>query len=493
MVSYDGFTRFPAVSFESRQESSYDRRSKEPGTAEWFANDDGWGYIRMEYPSGREEKVIFDEQHPGVITRMWLTSFGSPETIVRFYFDGAEEPSWVVNSFNLKEFATYASSSLGDALAQPSATWNRGSSLYLPIPYAKSCKITIEELKDPITVSRYYHINYRRYPDDTEIETLSPAVFRKYQASIQKTNSVLEEPEPVKGESFETNVTIASAGTGSVELPSGMKSLNSLFISVRSNGVTMPAAKLQDIIIGAAFDGYQTLAVPLTELAGTGSGGYSNNSWRFSSTGRGAFDIRWMMPWQHTGSLLFRNNTDSEVTISISAVIGDYSWDERSMYFHGAYHETFDEPIKHWSDYAGGVEWNFATISGGRGVYSGDVFTINNHTNAWPGEGDEKIWVDEESFPSHFGTGVEDYFSFCGYFRYNTPFSGEPRLDSSSDFHGYHVYYRTRNLDAIPFRNKLKFQLEMQGHQAGTADVGSSFFWYGDPETKPAWVIEYVF
>ena len=43
-----------------------------------------------------------------------------------------------------------------------------------------------------------------------------------------------------------------------------------------------------------------------------------------------------------------------------------------------------------------GYEWDFASIAGGRGVYFGDVFSVNNHTTGWPGEGDEKIWVDAE-------------------------------------------------------------------------------------------------
>ena len=32
---------------------------------------------------------------------------------------------------------------------------------------------------------------------------------------------------------------------------------------------------------------------------------------------------------------------------------------------------------------------------------------------AWWGEGDEKIYVDGEAFPSLFGTGTEDYFGYA--------------------------------------------------------------------------------
>ena len=36
-----------------------------------------------------------------------------------------------------------------------------------------------------------------------------------------------------------------------------------------------------------------------------------------------------------------------------------------------------------------------------------------NPVEAWWGEGDEKVFVDGEKFPSHFGTGTEDYYGYA--------------------------------------------------------------------------------
>ncbi len=36
-----------------------------------------------------------------------------------------------------------------------------------------------------------------------------------------------------------------------------------------------------------------------------------------------------------------------------------------------------------------------------------------NGTGGWWGEGDEKIFIDGEKFPSTFGTGSEDYFGYA--------------------------------------------------------------------------------
>ena len=45
-------------------------------------------------------------------------------------------------------------------------------------------------------------------------------------------------------------------------------------------------------------------------------------------------------------------------------------------------------------------------------MYVGDTLTVMNPIPTWWGEGDAKIWVDGEKFPSIFGTGTEDYYAY---------------------------------------------------------------------------------
>ena len=54
----------------------------------------------------------------------------------------------------------------------------------------------------------------------------------------------------------------------------------------------------------------------------------------------------------------------------------------------------------------------------------GDTLAVVNGAAAWWGEGDEKIYVDDESFPSHFGTGTEDYYGYawCRAKSFSSPF-----------------------------------------------------------------------
>lgn len=482
MVSDDEMTRFPSEEYTQHQASSYDRRSVTPDDPEnWFRNDDGWGYERFENKENRLEKVIFEEDNPGVITRIWLTSFGSTNTVIRFYFDGAFSPQWTVSSFDLQQFTGDTGVKLGDGLVQPGNNWIRGSVLYLPIPYSTSCKITIEELTDdPYSTSRYYHINYRRYRKDARVETFSKNLLIANKSKIKSVNEALLNPAPRVNSTYENAMKLSSGEQKGFELPSGTRAISQLKVSLTSDAHNT-ALLLDSIIVKATFDSNKTVELPLSELAGVGIGGYYQKSMRYTSDGKGSMSVRWMMPYQSDAKIEYCNISSQEINVASSVSLADYSWDARSLYFHARHKEEKGVTVKFWYDYANGYEWNFTRISGGRGVYVGDIYTICSPNSDWNGEGDEKIWVDGEEFPSHYGTGVEDYFSFCGYFRFNAPQSGEPRLDEPK-FKGNNTHYRCRFLDKIPFSQSLYFDLEMQGMEC-LCDLANTVFWYGDAQT----------
>ena len=133
---------------------------------------------------------------------------------------------------------------------------------------------------------------------------------------------------------------------------------------------------------------------------------------------------------------------------------------------------------------------NYVTLSG-KGVYVGDAVTLFNTVYAWWGEGDEKIYVDGEKFPSHIGTGTEDYYGYawCRPEKIiNHPFIAQP--DGSGNFvPGYTVNSRYRSLDAIPFKTSFKFDMEMWHWTRATINFAPVSFYYlrgnKDPNAKP--------
>ena len=152
------------------------------------------------------------------------------------------------------------------------------------------------------------------------------------------------------------------------------------------------------------------------------------DSWFLSADGQGKVVSRWLMPYKTEGRLLLRNISAHTADVSMEVGTAPLPWGGRSLYFHASWRQQTGLPVyERPDDDANCREWNFATLTG-RGIYKGDVLTLYNHSRAWYGEGDEKIWVDDDVFPSHFGTGTEDYYnsSWAPVVIFQTPFGGAP-------------------------------------------------------------------
>jgi hypothetical protein len=120
----------------------------------------------------------------------------------------------------------------------------------------------------------------------------------------------------------------------------------------------------------------------------------------------------------------------------------------------------------------------------GEGLYVGDALTLFNTAYIWWGEGDEKIFVDREKFPSHIGTGTEDYYGYAWGGRSdkfsNHPFIAQP--DATGDSKpGYVVNIRQRVLDVIPFKEHLKFDMELWHWQPTFINYAPTCFYYLKP------------
>ena len=81
---------------------------------------------------------------------------------------------------------------------------------------------------------------------------------------------------------------------------------------------------------------------------------------------------------------------------------------------------------------------------------------IFNPTPAWWGEGDEKIYVDGEPFPSTIGTGTEDYFGYAwgDNHPYANPFHAQTRCDGPGS-KGNTSNIRYQILDSVPFQKSV--------------------------------------
>ena len=84
----------------------------------------------------------------------------------------------------------------------------------------------------------------------------------------------------------------------------------------------------------------------------------------------------------------------------------------------------------------------------------------------WWGEGDEKIFVDDDVRPSTFGTGSEDYYNYA----WSTPdiwgyaYAGQPRNDGPGN-RGFVTNHRWHIIDSLPFHERIAFYMELKSHK----------------------------
>jgi hypothetical protein len=185
---------------------------------------------------------------------------------------------------------------------------------------------------------------------------------------------------------------------------------------------------------------------------------------------------RWVMPYRASAELAVRNLGDQPVRLHIEIDEAPYAWNDRSMHLHAGWRVARDVPTRPKSD------WNYVTVSG-QGVFVGAAYTLANPVRAWWGEGDEKIYVDDEAFPSHFGTGTEDYFGYA-WSRpdvFTHAYHNQPRSDGPKNY-GRSAVNRWHVLDAIPFMRALRFDMEIwHWRDVVLPEMSVVSYWYARP------------
>lgn len=272
------------------------------------------------------------------------------------------------------------------------------------VPYAQHCKVTWEEAGQS---SRYYQINYRTYAPGTVVQTFTRTALETARPAIERVNRGLAAPpdEP-PGQQLAREEELAPGSESTVELPVGPAAVRRLELRVPTTPLASPDRALRALVVRMDFDGEPAVWCPVSDFFGSGVGLNQVKNWYRTVEPDGTLVCRWVMPYQNRARLTLQNLAEQPVRFSLRATVSPWAWDERSLHFHAVWRQEAGLKTPPHRD------WNLVTIAG-RGVYVGDTLALFNPIATWYGEGDEKIWVDGESFPSHVGTGTEDYYGYC--------------------------------------------------------------------------------
>jgi hypothetical protein len=424
--------------------SSYDRSG---------GNDDGfsgrYSVLRKE-PAGL---VIADIQGPGVIHRIWTPT--PSDDPMDFYFDGEEKPRFSV---------AFRELFLGNhpPFVKPLVGYGVGGFFsYVPIPFARSCKIVIRGER-----VQFHQINYSIYPADTPIRSFQPELAPEdrphfYQAltlfagSGQDLSRTVAPPD-ARLETTRNTITLSPGHAATLY----ESSQPGRVVGLRLSPAAALIGKQRAIILRMAFDGdAPTVLCPAGDFFGFAWGEPAMRSLLVGADAQTAY-CYFPMPFDRSARLELISEATSGPSLEITAEVIHTPLGRQPH--EGRFHAVW----RRENPTTTGQPFTFLDTQG-RGHLVGAVLQSQGFESGKTlfFEGDDQTWIDGDL--AIHGTGSEDFFN-GGW--YDVPDRWEKRLSFPwSGCLGYQKHlgrtggYRLLLADAYPFSQSLRQTIEHSG------------------------------
>jgi hypothetical protein len=446
----------------------------------------------------RREGVMAELEGPGCIFRIWS---GNPQGVIRFYLDGDTEPTYEfdfdrlmkgeIEPFN-RPFVWQRDAALRNDAPSNSPdidyrNWglpfitregNPASVCYLPIPFAKSCKITstiLSNERNPIGPPRgmYYHIEYKQYPKDWQVETFKLPLKPEYKKALESVSGILypygTDPQPKSDvKIIESKIRIGTKKKATILDISGPATIKQFNAKVEDANFSL----LRNVILRGFWDKETnpSILTPLGDFFGDALG-----CDEYKSLPIGVADemdyCYFRMPFAKYGKITIENQNPSPITLKYRFAVLKGDLPGKTGYFHAKWRREQNCNF---------YEYPVLETKNGAGVLVGTVLIIDDYLKKWWGEGSEMIYLDGANNASIYGTGTEDYFGDGWGIRwFVNPLSGCPQNSGRSQF-----MYRWHIGDSIPFSKSIK--LTFENYSALHTDIHNGYasvaFWYQLPE-----------
>jgi hypothetical protein len=470
------------------QWSSYDRKSRYDAAREkyvgWDANGDGDGVIRKE-----DGKLVFAEMEgPGCIWRTW--SAAPKEGHVRIYLDGASEPAVdlpFIGYFDGKN-EPFTRSAIVHTVAMG---WNN----YTPIPFQKSCKI----VADP-GWGAYFHFTYSTFPKGTKVPTFKRELSAAELAALDQANAVLSKGgfgagRNYAGEKVWSKMVKAPAGkTTEVTRLKGQQAITGIRLKLDLPAAPADYEVLRELALQIKWDGEAVPSVwaPLGDFFGTAPGANQYRSLPLGLDEDGWWYCNWYMPFAKEARVELVNDGKTPRSVSFEVVHAPLSQPIAQLgRFHAKWHRDAFLPREpeRW------IDWPFVKAEGA-GRFTGVMLHVWNPRGGWWGEGDEKLFVDGEKFPSTIGTGSEDYFGYawCCPKLFQNAYHNQTHNDGNN--RGQVSVNRWHIADAVPFQKSFEGYIEKYYKNDRPTLYAATTYWYlapgGNDPYRPAPLSERV-
>jgi len=415
---------------------------------------DDWRYLRVEGKEG----VIFEAEGAGAITRIWMTTGAGvsqplPTSVrIRIYLDGAVRP--VIN-LPLPDLFNGTSPPFVAPLVGNRLRSSGGNFSYVPIPYRKGCRITLQGADD---LTLWYQVTHHRLEQPDGVETFTGRENLGAWATLLSTRGADPWPPSVAARLETGRVEIPPDGEVEIASLQGPDSLTMLRLR-------LPAEDREGVELRLVFDGEERVRMSLADFFAAGRSGSTPTR----SLLVGTADDDWLytyfpMPFFEHAEILLADLGSAPVAVAYEARRAGRAPSPKSGLFGARLEVDRETDI--------GTDIPLLELSG-RGKWVGlfaELGSVATHRRDYL-EGDERVYIDGAPSPALHGTGTEDFFNGGFYFDqgpFQLALHGAP----------YHLVlggeditavYRLMLTDAIPFT--LGIRAELEGGPSGNLSL----------------------
>lgn len=428
-------------------DSSYDR-SGGNGDADHFFKREG------------NKTTLADIRGPGCIYRFWSANAAGH---LRIFFDDDTTPriDCPMQDLFLGKVAPFIAPLVG----HKSGGWY----CFFPMPFQKHCRI---EVTDPGGL--YYHVQYQLYPDDAKIRTFTVQLTnddkKALDTIVDQWSKFGSDPKPPMRKSLDAagQGSLAAGQTTTLATLNGPAEVTAVRLKIA------PADRftLRQAVLRVYWDGATKPAIeaPVGDFFGVGFGDNKFKALPTALTEDGGV-CYWPMPFNHSARFELQNTGKvdlSNIAWTITSAPKRRPLDNAG-YFHAQWHRETT---------VSGKPFTILNVTG-RGHYVGEHTDMQGDRGIGFLEGDEKVLVDGEKFPSIYGTGTEDFYTGGWYFDegpFNAAYHGcTVKIDEMSRV----AAYRYQIQDLIPFTKDLNMTIEHGGtNDYPGADYSCVAYWY---------------
>lgn len=265
---------------------------------------------------------------------------------------------------------------------------------------------------------------------------------------------------------------------------------------------------MRRVVLRMYWDGEETPSVeaPIGDFFGMGHGmtrNYVSEPLQMSPENGKGFNSWFPMPFGKRARITLHNEGETDL---LAYFYFDYEkvdvLAEETLYFHAKWHRECptagigDKDVDNRYYCFGGKNvtgaGNYVVLDAeGAGHYVGCNINIHNLRESnlwdWPGEGDDMIFVDGESWPPKLhGTGTEDYvnMAWCPQQEYSSPYHGII-LGGDDNWKGKITYYRYHVKDPVTFEKSIRVTIEHGHNNHRSDDWSTTAYWYQTEPHRP--------